>query len=109
MSVTFDLPWKHPAVIVNALAMLLDVAYELVAILVITNLPPDAHVYFRAPLGGVVMAGMSLYCISDSNSMANLIVGYAMAALNFCGAVGFMVVGAAYVMGPNSILWRLVV
>ena len=108
MPIIFGLSWRHPAVVLNVSAILLDVVYEFLAIFV-SYLPPGTSVYYRLPLGGIAMAGMSLYCISESDSRVNLNIGYAMAVLNLLCAIGFLVVGAAYVMGPGSVLWRLVV
>jgi hypothetical protein len=107
-SVTFGLPVKHPAVILNGLALILEVMYVILAVWV-RGLPSGQSIYYRAPLGGAIMAAMSLYCISESNSLVNLLVGYAMAVLNLFLAVGLFVIAVAWLIGPNSLLWRLVV
>jgi multidrug transporter EmrE-like cation transporter len=107
-SITFGLGWKHPAVLLNVSAILLDILYEIVAVYFV-RLPSGISIYYRLPLGGVAMAGMSLYCLSESDSRIGSIVGYGMAVLNILCALGFLVVGVAYIMGPGSGLWRLVV
>jgi multidrug transporter EmrE-like cation transporter len=105
-SITFGLSWKHPAVLLNISAILLGIIYEIVGVLVV-KMPAGTSVYYRLPLGGVAMAGMSLYCISETDSRLGLTIGYGMAVFNLFCALGFVFVGVAYIMGPSSWLWKL--
>jgi hypothetical protein len=102
----FGLPWNHPAIAVNMAAISLYVIHDLIGIS-IGALPSGISVYYRAPLAGLAMAGMSVYCFGESNSRLNLVVGYAMALFNLLCGAAFMAIGIAYISGPDSALWKL--
>ena len=104
--INFGLPWKHPAVVLNGIALILDVLYEVMVTLVI-NVPAVQHPYHRLLLGWAAMYGMSLYCLYDSNSVFNAIVGYGMVTVNMIGSLVFTLTWIAYMLGPDSTLWNL--
>jgi len=107
-SITFGLPWTHPAVVLNGAAILLDLAYELIAYFV-GSMQPGTSVYYRAPFAGLAMAWAGLYGIADSDSRIQHWVCYALGVLNLILGLGMLFVGIAYAMGPESMLWRLLV
>ena len=106
LELTFGLPRRHPAVAAGATAIAVDFIY-VIATLAIGQLPEGVVPYYRLPLGGIAMYVMSMLCFSQSDSKAVHIMGYAMAAMNLAVSIGFIFIFAAYISGPNSSLWGL--
>jgi hypothetical protein len=105
-SLTFGLNWNHPAVLLNLTALAADAIVQLLSNFAVA-LPVGVTPYQRLVVGGVAMYGMSLYCLSKSGTRLGDFIGYAMAALNLLTSLGFVLILIAYVQGPGSSLWNL--
>jgi len=102
MSITFGLDWRHPAVILNGVALAFDIFY--VVMTLVLHIP---HPYYRILLGCLIFAGYALACISASGK-TSMVVGYLLTALNLFASCVFVLTVVAYRAGPDSLLWHLI-
>jgi hypothetical protein len=105
MSIIFGLDWKHPAVILNGIALVIDIFYVLIMILVL-HIPDGLHPYYKTLGGGLTFSGVALWCISEPGK-ANMVVGYLLTGLNLFVSCVFVLVVISYRTGPDSLLWHM--
>ena len=102
----FGLSWKHPALILNGFAVILDVFY-IVMMAAVLNVPADVHPYYRIILVGIGLSGLAFWCISEADTLVKIIIGYMITALNICFGCIFALISLSYLTGESSELWHL--
>jgi hypothetical protein len=105
MQITFGLSWKHPAVILNGIAILISVCYVVVMTLVL-HVPDGIHPYYKAVGGVITFAGLALWNIAEFKK-SNTVMGYFLTGVNLFASFFLILIAVSHVTGPDSVLWHM--
>jgi hypothetical protein len=101
----YGLPWRHPAVVLNAISGIFFAVYFVEAI-VILHIPPGRTPFAISVAGAAFMCCCAVWGVSESDK-ATVRVGYLLTALNIFTSCGHILIVLSYLTGQNSRLWRM--
>lgn len=102
----YGLPWSHPAVVLNYVALFLYATGEIVLTFVVFKHANNP--YYRWILGGIAMQQASLWGFSKSESRLQDLAPYALTGLNVFCSVFFTLLWIAYLLGSESAISKFV-